>query len=172
VKCLGVHIDNNLDWSVHAKKVIKSFRTKLIKLFSMRFLHPPELSEIYFKGILPSVLYSIAIWGSCSNSIISTLNGLNIKAARFINRIKKTVPNENVLDHSRWKSITWYYKRQIACIVHQIYHNNFHPLNHLLTKRNTGRSLRNNHQFNIPPYKTIQYKKSFTYRAAVIWNNL
>jgi len=74
VKCLGVHIDNNLDWSVHAKKVIKSFRTKLIKLFSMRFLHPPELSEIYFKGILPSVLYSIAIWGSCSNSIISTLN--------------------------------------------------------------------------------------------------
>jgi len=58
----------------------------------MRFLHPPELSEIYFKGILPSVLYSIAIWGIGSNTIIKT--DLNIKAARFINHIKKTIPNE------------------------------------------------------------------------------
>jgi len=62
VKYLGVHIDNNLG------------------------------HEIYFKGILPSVLYSIAIWGIGSNTIIKT--DLNIKAARFINHIKKTIPNE------------------------------------------------------------------------------
>ena len=42
--------------------------------------------NIYFEGILPSITYSISLWGS-SNSL-QALEEIHIKAARFIFYIK------------------------------------------------------------------------------------
>ena len=87
----------------------------------MRFLKQVDLEKIYFKGILPSVLYCITIWGNCSNSLMQEVNNIHIKAARFIFRIKKTVSDQEILDKYQRYSISWYYKRRVACITYNLY---------------------------------------------------
>ena len=88
-KCLGITID-----------------VKVKKLYQMRGMPKSTLSTIYFQGILPSVLYVILIWGNCSNALISTIENIHIRAARFIHRIKKTVPDIYVLSQAKWKLFT------------------------------------------------------------------
>jgi len=46
----------------------------------------------------------------------------HIKAARFIQQIKKSVPDQDILDSVNWRSIPWYCKRRTACITHKLYH--------------------------------------------------
>jgi hypothetical protein len=89
----------------------------------MRFLRPNILQEIYFKGVLPSVLYAIPVWGNCSPSLMEEINSIHVKAARFVRKVKKSVIDHDVLTKADWHPICWYYKRRVACIIYQLYHN-------------------------------------------------
>ena len=120
VKCLGLLIDNKLSWDPHCTKIIKDFKIKLKNLYKMRFLNQKHLRDVYFKGIIPSVLYCIAIWGSCTKVNMDKINSIHLKAARFIERLKKSVPDCDVLYLAKWKSISWYYKRRSMCITHTL----------------------------------------------------
>ena len=139
----------------------KNFKTKLKKLYHIRFLNQNYLYEIYFKGILPSILYCIAIWGGCTKTQIDKINTIHIKAARFIKRIKKSIPDTQVLEKANWHSILWYHKRRIACITHKLYYES-DPNNNLIKKRNTTRQLRNNLQIQKHSFKSTKFKNSFT----------
>ena len=46
-----------------------------------------------------------------------------IRAARFIMRIKYSVPEEQVLHTCNWNSMEHYYKKSITCKTHKIYNN-------------------------------------------------
>ena len=91
-------IENKLTWKNHVAAISKSYRAKFKKLYELRSCNEQHLKSIYFKGILPAVLYCIAIWGSCNNSIMQSLENIHIRAARFIFRTKKNIPSMNVLD--------------------------------------------------------------------------
>ena len=65
-KCLGLTVDNKLSWYEHIGNVCKSFSNKVAVLKRIKFLPKPVLETIYYKTIIPSVLYGIAVWGSCS----------------------------------------------------------------------------------------------------------
>ena len=171
VKCLGLTIDNKLSWSTHVSKLTKNFQSKIKKLYQMRFLQQASLNEIYFKGILPSILYAIPVWGNCSPSLMSEINSIHMKAARFICKIKNTVPQHQVLEQSQWRSISWYYKRRIACVTHKLYYEDT-KISTLIKKQPARRVLRNNLQIVQPQFKTMRYKNSFSYRASIVWNNL
>ena len=73
---LGVQIDNKLTWSPHIKTLCKRFSARLKKLKHLKGLNENILETIYFKGILPSITYSISVWGS-SNSF-QTLEDIHI----------------------------------------------------------------------------------------------
>ena len=90
-KCLGIIIDDALKWDAHIQKITKNFSAKVKKLYQMRGMPKSTLSAIYFQGVLPSVLYGIIIWGNCSNTLLSSVEKVHIRAARFIHRIKKSV---------------------------------------------------------------------------------
>ena len=53
------------------------------------------LESIYFKGIIPSITYSIASWGSSKS--LQTLEDIHIGAARFIFNIKNSTLSTEVL---------------------------------------------------------------------------
>ena len=110
-KCLGVDIDDELKWDVHTTKIAKRFSTKVKKMYQMREMPKSTLCSIYFQGILPSILYGILIWGNCSPSSMANIERIHIRAARFIHRMKKSIPDSAVLDLVKWKSIMFYYKR-------------------------------------------------------------
>ena len=117
--CLGVKLDNKLNWSPHIKMVTTNFNTKISKLKQMKTFNRPTLSSIYFKGILPSVTYCISLWGS-SNSL-ADLKDSHIRAARLIHNITIPTPKHEVLSMAKLSSIHYIlYKRRLACIAYQL----------------------------------------------------
>lgn len=96
-KCLGVTIDDKLQWNDHLSSITKFFPIKIKKLYSMRMLSIKSLNTINLQGILPSVTYAISLWGNCADNLIDQLDNLHIKAARFVHRIHKNIPTNKVL---------------------------------------------------------------------------
>ena len=131
------------------------------------------LLTIYFQGILPAVIYGILIWGNCAPNLMSSIEKIHIRAARFIQHIKSTVPDTDVLEKANWKPIIYYYKRSIACKTYKVYNNLSSPLLNILIKKSCStRSTRNSLRLELPSFKYVSYKRSFNFRATNIWNNL
>ena len=122
-KCLGVTIDSSLSWNDHVSSITKQFSIKVKKLYQMSFLPTKSLSNIYMQGILPSATYAISVWGNCSNSHLEHLNSLHIKAARFVYRIRKSIPDSQVLSIAGWKSFELMYRHNISCLTYKLYKN-------------------------------------------------
>ena len=79
-KCLGLTIDNKLNWSTHISQQVKKLSTKLKKLYQMRSL-PSLLNTVYLQGILPSATYGLSIWGNGSK--MQTSKNLKIYIGRL-----------------------------------------------------------------------------------------
>ena len=43
----------------------------------MKQLPPKVLEEIYFKSIIPAVIYGIVVWGNCSSAMPNSLNHIH-----------------------------------------------------------------------------------------------
>ena len=171
-KCLGVIIDNKLSWGPHTTHVCAAFSNKIKKLYKMNSLDKVTLRTIYNTGILPSVLYGILIWGNAADHLINDIERIHIKAARFVERISKSIPDSEVLNVANWKPINFYYKKHLACKTYKIY-NGLSPL--LLQKfisKSTTRTTRNKLKINQPLFQSVAFKRSFAYRAAIVWNNI
>ena len=172
-KCLGLTIDENLTWNTHTRNITKSFSCKVKKMYQMRQMPKSTLSTIYFQGILPSTLYGILIWGNCSCALMSNIERIHIRAARFIHRVKKATPDIHVLQNVGWKPILHYYKRSLACKTFKIYNDLSSPLlSDLITKSTSNRATRNTQRLEVPSFRYVDYKRSFKYRAANAWNNI
>ena len=63
-RLLGVTIDDRLSWSHHLTGVKKNFVNKLNLLKRSSFLSRNALLDLYFKIILPSVLYGLVVWAA------------------------------------------------------------------------------------------------------------
>ena len=67
-RLLGVTIDDRLSWVYHLTDVKKNFVNKLNLLKRSFFLSRNALLDLYFKIILPSVLYGLVVWGAFPNA--------------------------------------------------------------------------------------------------------
>ena len=170
--CLGISIDDRMKWDDHCQKVSKMFSLKVRKLFQMKDMPKSTLLTIYFQGILPAVLYGILIWGNCSQTLMNSIERTHVRAARFIFRLKKSTPDLAVLNTANWKPISYYYKRSVACKAYKIYYGLSSPLLSDLLQKSTRRATRNALKVDLLTFKYVDYKRSFRYRAAIVWNNL
>ena len=119
--CLGVVIDHNLNWKPQIKMLHSKFGGKLKFLKSMKGLPTCVLEEIYYKGIVPSITYCIAVWGSCSLSLFNDLEHLHIKAAKLIHKLPSGTPDCDTLKRAKWKPLSYIYKRRLASIMYQMH---------------------------------------------------
>ena len=172
-KCLGVTIDDKLQWNDHLSSITKFFSVKIKKLYSMRMLSTKSLNTIYLQGILPSVTYAISLWGNCADNLIDQLDNLHIKAARFVHRIRKNIPTNEVLGVARWRSFGEMYKEQIAVLTYKLQTDQLPlPLAKFKPQPKNRRTLRNNHRVVPPKFNKVSYKRSFAYRSCIVWNQL
>ena len=81
---LGCSNRPQLELEPQIKMLLSKFGGKLKFLKSMKGLPTCVLEEIYYKGIVPSITYFIAVWGSCSLSLFNDLAHLHKKAAKLI----------------------------------------------------------------------------------------
>ena len=139
----------------------------------MNSLDKGSLRKIYNAGILPSVLYGILIWGNCAEHLMNDIEKIHIKAARFVERISKRVPDTSVLEVANWKPLLFYYKKHLSCKTYKIYNGLSPPLlEKLISKPCRTSRTRNKLKIEQPSFHYITYKRSFSYRAATVWNNI
>ena len=160
--CLGIHIDNKLSWSQHVKTLSKRFSARVKKLKHLKGLDNHILESIYFKGIIPSITYSIALWGSSKS--LQTLEDIHIRAARFIFNIKESTLNTEVLAKTRWKSLSYIYKKRIATITYQAFYNRAPAgINSLFTKQSPLRNLRDSLKLYVQRPRSDFLRSSFSH---------
>ena len=63
---------------------LQRFQNEVEKPLQNALSKPKAFERHLFQSIIPSVLYCIAIWGSCTKSIMFKINNIHLKAARFI----------------------------------------------------------------------------------------
>ena len=98
-RLLGVQVDNKLSWSV-AK--------------SLRFLPQNQLEDFYTKVILPSVTYSLTVWGSCNKTHLDNLEKLHARAGRIVYGLPWDTGAEDVLMRIGWDSLETMYKLRLT----------------------------------------------------------
>ena len=165
--CLGVKLDNKLNWSPHIKMVTSNFNVKISKLKQMKTFNRSTLESIYFKDILPSVTYCISLWGS--SNLLADLEDSHIRAARLIHNISISIPKHEVLSMAKWSSVHYMCKRRLACIAYQAFYN-LAPddINSLFTKHETSYNLRDNLRLDLKCSKSKALHDSFTHRARIV----
>lgn len=171
--CLGVEIDYKLNWKPQVKALHTKFGGKLKFLKKFNVLPSSVLEEIYFKGIVPSITYCIANWGSCSPSTFNELEHLHLKAAKLIHKLPSETPDSDVLDLVKWKSLSDLYKRRLASIMYQVHHK---TLPDQLTALFETRTSDSNYNFRrINTFSHARYHSNFgrnsvRYRGPIVWN--
>ena len=169
-KCLGVTIDNQLNWNLHISKVLKSYKSKVSQLRRMSYLPVRVKEEIYFKTIISSVTYGMAVWGTCSPALMTEIEKTHIRAAKLIHNLSRNVSNENVLFTVSWDPLDYIYKRKILTFVHKSYHGDDRQAKSYVTK-NVHRYAKRD-TLSIPRASTEKGRTSFSYRGPLLWNNL
>ena len=161
--CLGLKIDNGLSWSVDIDSVKKHFIQKVGALKRMGILPKQSLEEIYFKSIIPSVTYSISVWGNCLPSLMNSLNSIHARAFRVINNLQPSVADDTCLPFS------YFYKKSVLVLIHNVYFETWsQSVDELFSKNATSRSTRFPNQFNIIRFKSDTGRNTLQYRGPVI----
>ena len=101
------------------------------------------------------------------------MEDIHIGAARFIFNLKESTPNTEVLAATKWKSLSYFYKKRIATISYQAFYNRAPAaISSLFTKHSPLRNLRDNLKLFVQRPKSDFRRSSFSHHASVLWNNL
>ena len=112
-KCLGVTVDSNLSWQEHTKSLLKSFNKKIAVHRRIKFLPSPILQTIYFRTVLPSVLYGILVWGSCSPALMDDLECAHIRASKLIFKLSRNSNADQLNKLKGWNNLSFYYTKRL-----------------------------------------------------------
>ena len=111
--CLGLRIDNRLDWKAQVKNVCNSFSKKLGALKRARRLPKKVLEEIYYTTIIARTTYCMSFWGNCSEAKFNMLEDNHARAARLIHNLPRNLSNEESLARANWQPISFLCERRL-----------------------------------------------------------
>ena len=172
--CLGIAIDERLSWAKHVKSVSSSYSSKVKMLRRISFLPKAILETIYYKTVIPSVLYAIVVWGSCSDYLMKDLELIHLRAARLIHKLPRDMDDETVLINANWMPLKYFYCSRILNITHRAFYDiELDDINRLVAKNASfSYSLRKSLNISVSRPRTEQGRRSFKHRAAIAWNSL
>ena len=81
--CLGIQIDNRLQWKKQVTATCKKYSAKLKFLKRLRNFPTSILEDIYYKGIIAGVTYCITVWGTTTVANFNQLEELHIKSSKI-----------------------------------------------------------------------------------------
>ena len=177
-KCLGVIIDNNLNFKQHVDSVAKTMKQKLGMIRRTKHLFTRnQLSRIYWGLVLPHALYCSSVWSSRSETNFKTVNKLHKRASYIVSGCTWETPSEQVLQLLGWRPLNVLFNKSIACMMYKCVNGIAPPILSnricfnddvsLRTTRNSNRNL-----LRLPLCKTQFYQKTFAYKGAQVWNSL
>ena len=63
--------------------------------------------------LIPSVLYGMAVWGSCSDYLMKDLELIHLRAARLIHKLPRDMEDETVLINANCMPFKYFYCSQM-----------------------------------------------------------
>ena len=136
----------------------------------MSYLPATVREEIYFKTIISSVTYGMAVWRTCSPALMDEIEKTHVRAAKLIHNLPSNISNENVLATVSWDPLDYIYKRKILTFVQKSYHGDKGQAKPHVTK-NEERYAKSDTLL-IPRASSEEGRTSFSYRGPLLWNNL
>ena len=153
------------------QSVSTSFSSKVKMLRCIRFLSRASLETIYYKTVIPSVLCGLAVWGSCLDHLLKSLEQIHLRAARLIYKLPRDMDDESVLINAKWMPLSYFYCFPILTIAHKAFYNvDLDEINRLVVKTPSSLTLRKTLNIDVSRPRTEIGCRSFTYRAVVAWN--
>ena len=146
------------------------FKLNLLKRSS--FLRREVLLDLYFKVILPAVLYGLVVWGGCVNAEqLNSLEVLHCRAARVIYNLPRDMPSAEVYQYTKWSTLNYLYKLRIIKLFYRVVNGEAPAaLSHLAKKARISYSLRRNNNIVVPRFNSYFVKNSIGHRGAILWN--
>ena len=84
-KVLGVHIDNNLIWSIHIQFIVKKISSNLWLLSKLKgYLSLEYRAQFYKTYIQPHIDYCSTVWRGTSHFNLNRIYRIQKRAVRFI----------------------------------------------------------------------------------------
>ena len=137
----------------------------------MYFLPISARTDFYFKVVLPSVTYTLVVWGSCGKCLFDKLERIHIRAAKIIYGMDWCTPSNKVLVNCNWFTIKHLYEFRLLLLAHRCFYDlSPEPVKQLFTKYNSNYNLRRKLTFTQPKPNTEFLQKSTCYKAITLWN--
>ena len=86
-KVLGVHIDNNLTWSIHIQFMVKKISSNFVAFIKIEYLSLEHRVQFYKTYIQPHIDYCSTVWGGTSHSNLDRIYRLQKRAVKIIFRL-------------------------------------------------------------------------------------
>ena len=61
----------------------------------MVYVSKRVLKEVYFKTIIPSVVYCIFVWGNCSIPLFQRTEAIHTRAVRLVHKLPRETEKED-----------------------------------------------------------------------------
>lgn len=175
-KYLGVWLDEELRFDVHADKIINKITPRIHYLLKLKRKIPTDKFHLIFNAIVMSCLeYGIQIWAGSSSTTLTRVQKVVNNCLR--SWVSPRIININVLyemfnllkldEYPNYylslfaKSFTNDYKIYIPKL-----------LQNFVTIHGSVHETRSTNCFVIPPHKTVLFEKSVKYRLIKFWNEL
>ena len=177
---LGIQLDQCLKWDTPVLDLCKKVASKLSVLNRVRNILSREmLSRQYLLCIQPCIDYAISVWGTCSKQLKDMITHLQHRAARIVTGIFDFIKfrQANLIENLGWHYFDKrrdYFKATMMfkCI------NGLAPLrltNELSVISDAHSANTRTFSYGyilVPMPHAEQFRNSFEYRDAVLWNTL
>ena len=174
-KSLDLLIDEHLTWKDHVDEVVKKISKAIGALKRVRpFISVKTALQIYHAFIRPHFDYCSSVWDECNVTLCDKLQKLQNRVASVITKSSYDVSANHLLTSLRQDNLAKGRKKLKAILMFKIL-NGLAPdyLQDLFLIRTTKYNVRNlEMKLNLAKPNTNYLKKSFSYSAASLWNNL
>ena len=117
VRYLGVQLDRQLNWENHIDTIkTKANRALGLIKYSKKYLPLDILNKMYIGIVEPHLRYFCSVWGSCSESKISTLQKMQNRAARIVTSSPYYVSAAPIIQDLGWSTISDLIRKETAML--------------------------------------------------------
>lgn len=174
IKCLGLHIDCNLNWTQHVNSVVKKCNSKLWALYPIQnLLNVSNRTLLVNAYVYSTIRYMYSIYGTFNKQNENLIESIIRKCGRFILRLNKTSKVKlRISEELKLLFPKFLYQYEVLKIAHSIikrnkpeYFSNFYDLSNNCISYTTRRC----------KYVTSnKYKlsNSFKFNSTNLWLNL
>ena len=177
-KVLGLVLDHMLQWKDHIKYLSDKLCTKINLLKRISNFLSMDMKKLYYNAyILPLLDLYCTIWGTCSQTNLYKISKLQKRSARIILKVSIKTSSKTMFHKLSWINISARIQYQMGIHVYKAYYDlapeYFCKLIYKAQSKNYKmRSNENKTLTHISKPRTEYLKRTFGYRAILIWNTI